>query len=638
MIGASETWFDNVKTLLEQDTTLVINAGCTFEYNMNTLVDNITMTGAQITRTDAAGNSYPPFQKLFPIDTVIKPNRPLRAGIKYAIVGDVGSGSYRNPKASQYALDYRTYYPGAETTYKYYVSDKNTGLDVTATYPKTILTNKIVVRFELAHSTPPTWTIYNGATQLATGTNTSIAAFGTTNAGTVTIYYNGTSWSTTEPTTPAAPVNMTSLRVTAGAVSGKYIGLIEMSPRWVIDTTSRIVNFTISAETSSNADDVLPVGLVSANSLSMSMVSYEDPREVVAFDKSMTFDATKTYLYKRVEVAPYYKVYHSSGTLSDSVGTYYRINQGIFYVDNWSIEEFGDVSLTALDGAKILQEMTAPSIVCKEFSTISILRTLLDNIGFTNYNFNTTASDKSIFAPRYWWTDDGRTVWEAIQQLCRDSQMVAVLDDKNVLQFYTREFLFNSSDPIDWNFRYDASGSNLPNILSFNKNDLSSANQVKVLWSSVTSNEYLGNAQPLWKSSVSDLGALSLDENLPSTRTASTTPNYMTLRAVVQNEASRGQILDSFSGYVVIDSEIIEYDAVQYFYYDLNGSKQEVWIEDYPMALKYLGQGQAGASNYGPNNRYRIKTRGAFGTSPANHYANAQGILDSWSGYEVKLA
>ncbi|NCW72729.1 MAG: hypothetical protein EBW12_06995, partial [Actinobacteria bacterium] len=553
---------NQIKTVLEQDTTLVINSGCIFEYNMNTLVDNITMTGAQISRTDAAGNTYQPFKKLFPIDTVIKPNRPLKAGIKYAIVGDVGSGSYRNPKSSQYNIDYRTYYPGAETTYKYYVSDKGVGLDVTATYPKTILTNKIVIRFELAHSTPPTWTIYNGSTQLATGTSADIKAFGQADAGTVVIYYNGTSWSTTEPATPSSPINMTSLRVTAGAVSGKYIGLIEMAPKWVVDTTTKIVGLTISKESSSNADDVLPVGLVSANSLSLNMVSYEEPREMVAFEKTMTFDPTKIYLYKRVEIIPYFKMYYSTASLSDANGNYEKINQGVFYVDNWQIEEFGDVSVTALDGAKILQEMTAPSIVCKEFSTISIMRTLLDNVGFTNYNFNTTSSDKSIFAPRYWWTDDGRTVWEAIQQLCRDSQMVATFDENNILQFYTREFLFNSADPIDWNLRYETSGSNLPNIISFNKQDLSSANQVKVLWNSVTSNEYLGNAQPLWKSSVSDLGALSLEENLPSTRTATTTPNYMTLRAVVQNEGSKGQILDSFSGYVAIDSEIIEYDAV----------------------------------------------------------------------------
>ncbi len=132
MISASP----ELKTVLEQDTTLVINSGCTLEYNMNSLVDNIALTGAQINRVDSAGNAYQPFKKLFPIDSVVKPVRPVKSGIKYAIVGDVSSNSYRNPKSVTYPLDYRMYYPGIETAYKYYLSDKGIGLDVTATYPK----------------------------------------------------------------------------------------------------------------------------------------------------------------------------------------------------------------------------------------------------------------------------------------------------------------------------------------------------------------------------------------------------------------------------------------------------------------------------------------------------------------------
>jgi hypothetical protein len=223
MITAS----DELKTLLDQQSTIIINSGCTVEYNMNTLVDGIVVSGADISRTDSAGNVYYPFKKLFPVDTVVKQNRPIKAGVKYAIVGDVGTNTYRNPKSGEYAVDYRTYYPGAETAYKYYVSDKGVGLDVTATYAgKTILTNKIVIRFELGHSTPSTWTVYSGSTQLATGTSSDIKAFGNPDAGTVTIYYNGTSWVKTEPAAISNPINMTSLRVTTGAVTGKYIGLI----------------------------------------------------------------------------------------------------------------------------------------------------------------------------------------------------------------------------------------------------------------------------------------------------------------------------------------------------------------------------------------------------------------------------
>lgn len=628
MISASSA----LKTILDQDTTLLVKTGCVLEYNMNTLVDNITMTGAQISRTDAAGNAYQPFKKLFPIDSVIKPFRPIKAGIKYAIMGDIATNTYKDPRVSTYPYNYRTYLPGSETTYKYYVSDRGVGLDVTATYPKTILTNKIVVRFELAHSTPPTWTIYNGATQLATGTSSDIKAFGTVDAGTVTIYYNGTSWSTTEPTTFGTPVNMTSLRVTAGAVSGKYIGLIEMSPRWVLDISDRMVNFSISKEASSNAEDILPVGSVTANSASIQLVSYEDVREVVSFDKTMTFNSGKTYLYKRVAALPYFKIYHTAGTLTDSNGTYEKVNQGIFYLDSWSISEFGDVSINALDGAKQLQETLCPGLVCKEYTTIAIIRTLLDNVGFTSYNFNVTSTDSSIFSPRFWWTDDGGTVWDAIQKLCRDSQMTALFDENNVLQFYTREYLFDSTKSSNWTFRYDADGSNLSNIVSLQKNDLPSANQVKVIWNSVTTNQYTGNSQPLWESGNSFMGAMSLEENLLTT---SGTGQYISLKAVVAVEQSGNQILDEYSGYVAIDQEIIEYDAIQYAYIDLNGTRQQVDITTPSDALKYLGLSQPGASNFQPNGKYRIKTRGAFDTTVANHYANAQGILDSWFGYEV---
>ena len=638
MITASE----NLKNLLEEQTTLSINTGCTIEYNMNSLVDGITVSGAQISRTDAAGNTYFPFKKLFPIDTVVKPNRPIGAGVKYAIVGDVSLNSYRNPKSSEYEVDYRTYYPGAETSYKYYVSDRGSGLDVTANYPKQILTNKIVVKFELAHCTPPTWTIYSGTTQLATGTSSSIKAFGNVDAGTVTIYYNGTSWSTTEPTTISAPVSINSLRVTAGAVSGKYIGLIEMSPRWVKDLTDRMTDIQITKETSSGAEDILPVGMVTANSLNLSLVSYEDIREVVSFDKTMTFESSKTYLYKGVEVKPYFKIYYSGAPLTDTLGTYEKINQGSFYIDSWSIEEFGDITLSALDGARILQQLVAPSIVCKDYTTVAIIRTLLDNIGFTNYNFNSISTDSSIFAPRYWWTNDGGTVWESIQQLCRDSQMVAVFDENNVLQFYTREYIFNSLGKTPIEFRYDANGIKLPNILSFSKQDLPSANQVKVLWKSVATNNYTGNSQPLWMSNPRILGALSLEENLSAIPGQSVGPydvsgtnSYAKLNLVVSDDGLVNNILNEYSGYLAIDSEIIEYDAIQYDYTDLNGAPQTKDITTGADALKYLGLSKPGSSNYKPNGKYRIKTRGAFQTRIEPH-VKQENIVNSWTGYDVQ--
>jgi hypothetical protein len=164
------------KNALEQNTSVTLGSVIIFEYNMNSMIDGITVTGAEINRTDSSGAVYTPFKKLFPVDSIIKPFRPVGAGLKYAISGDVDSG-WKNPKSLTYSPNFRVYYPGVDTTYKYYVSDKNLGLDVTVSYPKTILTNKIVARFELSHSTPATWSIYGNGSLLISGTSADIVPF-----------------------------------------------------------------------------------------------------------------------------------------------------------------------------------------------------------------------------------------------------------------------------------------------------------------------------------------------------------------------------------------------------------------------------------------------------------------------------
>ena len=243
-----------------------------------------------------------------------------------------------------------------------------------------------------------------------------------------------------------------------------------------------------------------------------------------------------------------------------------------------------------------------------------------------------SATDTSIFTPKFWWTDDSKPVWSAIQELCRDSQMTAIFDENNVLQFYTRDYMFSSAKDVDWAFRYNANGSNLPNIISFSKNELASANQVKVLWNSVTTSEFTGNSQPLWKSGNTSMGALSLDQDLPVSVGEG---GYLNLSPITVNSYESKRVLYEYNGYLVIDSEIIEYDAIQYEYTS-GVNKTQVWITTESDVLKYLGLSNVGSANYQPTGKYRIKTRGAFNTTPADHFAAASTILNSWSGYEVR--
>jgi hypothetical protein len=628
-----------VKTLLEQNTTIKTNIGCTIEYNMNSMVDNITVTGSDYSPPDGSK----PYKKLFPASSVIKPFRPIGAGVKYGVFGDVDLNTWKDPKNIDYPLSYRTYYTGSDTYYKYWLSARGSGASITITYPQAILTNKIVVRFEISHSIPSTWTISKeGGAVLATGTSANIKPFttsGTKNydAGTLTIYYNGTTWTTTEPSTLSTPVSISSLSLSTSGASGLHVGVIELSPRWAADISSHIVDFSLAQESSTSPDDILPVGKVSANSMSAALVSYESPRKILSYEKGTAFNSAYLYMYKNAELNPYIKVYYSGAPLSDSQGNYEKIKQGTFYINNWTTSEFGEINLDALDGAKILQDIISPGLVCKDTSAIGIIRKLLDNVGFTNYNINYKTdltgkiTDNSILSPIYWWTDDSKNVWSCIQEICRDSQMVATFDEKNILQFYTRDYLFSQTDP-HWNLKYSKDGSILPNIISLQKRDLPAANQVKVLWNPTTASEFLGSAQPLWKSGSAYLGAYSLNTPLSSTSSAG---EWISLSPITVNQQT-SQILYSYSGYLVIDSEIIEYDAIEYQYINKLGTITKLPIEKNSDLQKFANDVSLlipANKAYGQTGRVRIKSRGAFGTTPALHTAAGSGATSGWTGY-----
>jgi hypothetical protein len=130
-------------------------------------------------------------------------------------------------------------------------------------------------------------------------------------------------------------------------------------------------------------------------------------------------------------------------------------------------------------------------------------------------------------------------------------------------------------------------------------------------------------------------GLLSTDLPVVDANGNYTTKVYVKLSSINTFEQQSDQSLYEYSGYLVIDSEIIEYDAIEFDYKDLTGASQFVDITSESDALKYRGLSLPGSNNYKPSGRYRVKTRGALNTKVDNHYAQAQNIIDGWTGYEV---
>jgi len=656
MITAS----DNLKNVLKQNSSIKTGVEATIEYNMNSLIDGITIVSAtadsaytsQISNWPSGKPS--PFKKLFPVDSVIKPFRPVESGIKYFILPANNTVyNYPSPKSPTYdSTKPRIYYPGITTFYKYWVTPKGGDVDLTLTYKQTsstytgnkaALANKIVISFEKYHSLP---TQYRVTVTPVTGSAITTSYFSTPVSGKAELYYNGTTWTTTAPSEPVSystPQSIKSMRLEATHSSNTdIIGVIEFSARWIKDVSSDIVSFNINKESSSSADGLLPVGTVTSNILEIDLCKYDqDALKYVAYNRDSTsFNSSLTYLAKNAEIKTYINVYHTNGAITSGSNKYDKLKQGTFYINEFSISEYGDSSITALDGAKYLIETVAPEILCEGYPVTAILRRLLDSVGFTSYNFNIKTVETSIPTIQYWWTDGTVTVWEAIQELCRDIQMNAFFDENNILQFYSRDYIYDSSSrSTNWEFFYDAESTTLPSIIDFQQKEIASANSVKVLWQTPLTSNYTGTSGPLWESPTSFLSAGSLSETILSGTAAAST--NLVIDAVTVDPYSQQQSLYNFQGYVLIDSEIIEFDAIEYQYTDRDSIRHYVWITSQSDISKYRAlslPGYADSSTpttayFKPTGKYRVKTRGALGTTPANHYATALTRLNDWSQY-----
>ena len=638
-----------------------MGVGCTIEYNMNNLIDNISVTAPtqnytdQIKRViDGTLQTVPdqrinPFKKLFPVDSIVKPFRPLDSGIKYYIVNspDISSNSFSNPKSLTYPSDKaRIYYPGVTTTYKYWVSPMGGNVDITVQYSdgttKFALANKIVVNFEKYHSLPTTYSLV-----ITKSDNTQVTAgpFSSASSGMNTIYYNGSTWSNTSPSEPISyptPIAIKSIQLTATNSGGEnIIGVIELSARWIKDISSDIVSFDIQKESSATQDSILPVGNVTANSLILNLTKYGDTVQIINYDRSPSeqFDSSLIYLYKNVELRPYFLTYHADGAITSGSKKYDKTSQGVFYVDTFSIGEYGDSRVSCLDSVKYLTDTVAPEMLCEGYPVTAILRRLLDSVGYTNYNFNLhSTQETSVAFIQYWWTDGTKTVWEAIQELCRDTQMNAVVDNNNILQFYSRDYLYNKTTS-NWDFYYAAEGSKKPNIVSIDPQVVASANQVKVLWQVPVKSTYLGSSGGLWSSPTSFLSAGGLRYDIAADSTAENT--ILIVEFSLLPMYSSQQSIYNFSGYLLIDSEIIEYDAIQYQYVPKESATNApigFWATSSSDLNKYRFLSKSGYTDptkpetayFRPTGRYRVKTRGALGTTPAFHAATAPNIAANW--------
>lgn len=630
---------------INQSTAYSMSGGCWLEYNMNDLIDGTTITSPVETATiidPVTKKSYQPFKKLFPLKNIIDPRRPSFAGINYFILNP--NVITQIPKYNVSTdLPIRTYFSSAKTQYKFWLSPQASGnslsnCNFTVEYPvaKTAVTNTVIVKFETSYSKPANWSI---KIQDHAGVESTVSTNGVVPAnGVFQLYYNGSSWSTTRFTTPSAPVNIKKIIVTVNTIdiANSFLGVIEVGARYIQDVSNRIVSFQVSKNSSDDSSGIVPVGSVTSNALSLALEGFD--RKGIEYDKTSAFNKSNINLYKNVKVMPFNKI-------GDDV-----IPQGVFYIDSFTISEFGDIDIQGLDGAKFLQEILAPDIVIQNAPSQAIVRRLLDSVGFTSYNFNTYGKadpnkpDTATIVPLYWYTEDTKTVWQHIQDLCKDTQMIATFDNNDILQFYPRDYLFDKTRPTSFKFRSATKGSNAPNIVSLTKETVPSVKAVKVIYTPIISTNYSGSSDNLYVSPPAALGAAALQSTLLASAPAETDAPLGVVRLApisVYSDLADTSFYNK-AGYFLINNEIVEYDAMEFQYEPLSGSGTvKKWITSDSDIAKYLGESKI--NSFKPTLKFRIKQRNAFNATGKGigtgeeHSVDVDKLKGEWKGSKLNI-
>lgn len=643
MQSVSQTVLDKIN----QSSSYSMSGGCWLEYNMNDLISGVSISSpvaSQVKVDPSTNKSYEPFKKLFPLTSIIDPRRPSVSGIQYFILNPNVITSI--PKYNVAGdLITRTYFSSAKNQYKFWLSPQAANYSLsncnfTVEYPvaKTAVSNLIVIKFETAYSKPTNWSI---KIQDHSGAESTISTNGVVpNDGVFNLYYNGSSWSSTKFTSPSTPFNIKKIIVSVETISvaNSFLGVIEVGARYIKDVSDKLINFKTSKTSSSDSYGIVPVGQVTSNSLNVSLEGFD--RSGIEYDKTYSFNKNKINLYKNVKIIPY-NIIESE-----------RVPQGTFYIDSFSINEFGAMEVQGLDGGKFLQEILAPDIVIQSAPSQAIIRRLLDSIGFTNYNFNTYAKNNTLVAdsativPLYWYTDGSKTVWQHIQELCKDTQMIATFDNNDVLQFYPRDYVFDRTRSSVFKFRNSKKLTNLPNIISLNKEVVPSTKSVKVTYTPIISTNYKGSSDFLYVSPPSVLGAAALQSTLNANQPAETDCplGTVSLSPITVYSSLADNEFYSKAGYFLVNNEVIEYDAIEFQYEPLSAPNTTTkrWITSDADIAKYLGESKIGS--FKSTLRYRIKERNSFNATGngvgvgTQHQVNLASLKNEWSGAIVNFA
>lgn len=634
---ATDAFTDAVETHLRTTYNANVTPRLIADWNLNRYV---TPTANNVPSDDTEGFDV----EAFPIESIIEPVRPtkgiIKARVNQAVVGD----TYQNPHGAKF------YIGDVEDTYKYWTSpyttnssgifpshtDGDTTVRPHVLYPKVMTTNKIVIKLENTWASPQAFDIRVsdtvGGTWSTISTSPPIA-----NDGTITLYYNGTSWTSTRPevlvTTGVAAImirvnSMTAGRLRDGSVmqyktasydlgntqlwgaltthsttgANSSFNLISIEAHFEADLTERFISTSDDFEMADESQ-LYPIGTITSNQGNITL-SNEDG----------IFNIENTS-------SPYYGIMEPNVEFNlEYIYTIDEIQhsvQGFKLLSGpWSAGD-GTVDITLEDSSNWLKTVKPRSMAYEAKSATEIIWRLLDSVGFVDYEIDESDEVIEHVIP-YFWTTGDETVWEILDTIAQQTQTAIYFDSNNKLQVRTRNAAFKDAKAVDWNLLGQNSGSSLADIISLEPSDDYEANKIEVKYKTTkwaVSRQGKPALEKVWEPD----GEATVVRSSPLIQSIDSSSTMLHLS---QSEVK----IWPYKSKVNVEGEIIQYEGKRYLYYTgTNGATPNyVTVKDADELAKYNKKTpSAYRFKNGLTGGLSITERAVWNTEKFNHTVNA---------------
>lgn len=362
--------------------------------------------------------------------------------------------------------------PSTYDKFKYYISSSNER-SIQAKYNQYISINKLVLKYtnRVSKMTSGSVIIYSGSGTASTAVALSSSDFN--DNGITVLYYDGSNWSTSSWVSPPTLSSSGTFQNVAASVQGitftvpssamniynrpngtstedkQKIHIVEISPRLEIDLSPLLQDYDIRTDFTSPNTNGFPISYINSNSgqvtLSNIPVYQTDTIGATVFENQSEKSSFYNLLRQGVK---FYGFLESPSFQPDLTE---KIPQYVMYVNNWNINDFNNVSVEMFDITKVHNGLESPHFACERSNLFDIITTLLNIIGFSDYDYDELwqICDSSTNTPSFWY-DESKSVMDNLQDLLVSHQISASMDEYGIMRFKSLKNLLQQVSSLEY--------------------------------------------------------------------------------------------------------------------------------------------------------------------------------------------